>query len=146
MLANSPHEAQRPAWIHKSRLRLLVLALGGPGAGLRKSLSLAKTIGAYLYFPVVRQRLRRLQAAGAIEETPGFCQLMVAGQHMMLGAASDETRLFYEAQGINFTFHNFRRLLDYPSTMLDPIGLFGDRNTIIHHILSTTHRHPLGVR
>ena len=41
---------------------------------------------------------------------------------MMLGA-TEETRIFYRAQGIPWVFHNLRRFLSGPATMLDPVGL-----------------------
>jgi len=132
-----------PTWIGRTRPSLLAGAIGGPGYNARKLRSSAVTLAAYAYWPTVRGRLERLVRVGLTESVPTFSQLMVGGQHMMLGAASDETRLFYESQGIGFTFHNFRRFVDYPATMMDPVGFFADRDAIIHHILSTTHRHPV---
>src|SRR4029453_11606909 len=55
----------------------------------------------------------------------------------------EETKLFYRSQGIPWIFHNLRRLLAGPATMLDPVGLFSPRQTIIHHVLQTFHRHPV---
>lgn len=132
-----------PSWISRTRLSLLMGAVGGPGYNARKLRSTGATLGAYLHWPTVRARLQRLRDCGLTESVPSFSQLMVGGQHMMLGASSDETRLFYESQGIGFTFHNFRRLVDYPSSMLDPVGFFSDRDTLVHHILTTSHRHPV---
>ena len=40
-------------------------------------------------------------------------------------------------------FHNLRRFLAGPATMLDPIGLFSPRDAIIEHVLQTFHRHPV---
>ena len=40
-------------------------------------------------------------------------------------------------------FHNLRRFVSGPATMLDPIGLFSPRDAMIHHVLQTFHRHPL---
>ena len=61
----------------------------------------------------------------------------------MMVSASAETKLFYESQGIPWVFHNVRRFLANPATMLDPVGLFSPRDVIIHHVLQTFHRHPL---
>lgn len=132
-----------PPWIARGPVALLATAVGGPGYLARKSLSGLATLAAYAHWPTVRGRFARLVELGLVAEVPSFSQLMLAGQHMMLGAASDETRLFYESQRIGFTFHNFRRFVDFPSAMLDPVGFFSDRDTIIHHILSTAHRHPV---
>jgi len=61
----------------------------------------------------------------------------------MIVSASTETKMFYESQGIPWIFHNLRRFLSGPATMLDPIGLFAPRDAIIHHVLQTFHRHPI---
>jgi hypothetical protein len=70
-------------------------------------------------------------------------QLLVAARDQMILSASAETRIFYESQGIPWVFHNLRRLIANPATMLDPAGLFSPRDTIVHHVLQTFHRHPL---
>jgi hypothetical protein len=61
---------------------------------------------------------------------------------MFLGAA-EETKLFYRSQGVPWVFHNLRRFIAGPATMMDPIGLFSPRDAIIHHVLQTFHRHPV---
>ena len=52
-------------------------------------------------------------------------------------------KIFYRSQGIPWIFHNLRRFLSGPATMLDPVGLFSPRDAIVHHVLQTFHRHPL---
>jgi hypothetical protein len=61
----------------------------------------------------------------------------------MIGSAAAETKLFYRSQGIPWVFHNFRRFVSGPATMLDPIGLFSPRDAVVQHVLQTFHRHPL---
>ena len=61
----------------------------------------------------------------------------------MMVSAGEETKIFYRSQGIPWVFHNLRRFISGPATMLDPIGLFSPRDAIIHHVLQTFHRHPL---
>jgi hypothetical protein len=61
----------------------------------------------------------------------------------MMVSAAEETKLFYRSQGIPWVFHNLRRFISGPATMLDPIGLFSPRDAIVHHVLQTFHRHPL---
>jgi hypothetical protein len=58
-------------------------------------------------------------------------------------SATEETRIFYREQGIPWVFHNVRRFIAGPATMLDPVGLFAPRDAIIHHVLQTFHRHPV---
>ena len=61
----------------------------------------------------------------------------------MMISATEETKVFYASQGIPWIFHNARRFLSGPATMLDPIGLFSPRETIVEHVLQTFHRHPV---
>ena len=92
---------------------------------------------------LVRQRLERLRALGHTDATPTIAQLLVAGRDQMMVSAAEETRMFYRSQGIPWVFHNLRRFISGPATMLDPIGLFAPRDAIVHHVLQTFHRHPL---
>jgi hypothetical protein len=92
---------------------------------------------------LVRARLERLRALGHIAVIPTLPQLLVAARDQMMLSASAETRLFYQSQGIPWVFHNVRRFIAGPATMMDPVGLFSPRDTIIHHVLQTFHRHPI---
>ena len=74
---------------------------------------------------------------------PTVPQLLVAGRDQMIVGAAAETKMFYRSQGIPWVFHNLRRFISGPATMLDPIGLFSPRDAIIEHVLQTFHRHPL---
>ena len=74
---------------------------------------------------------------------PRLPQLLVAARDQMVVSATEETRLFYRSQGIPWVFHNLRRFVSGPATMLDPMGLFSPRETIVHHVLQTFHRHPV---
>ena len=58
-------------------------------------------------------------------------------------SASEETKIFYRSQGIPWIFHNLRRFIAGPATMLDPVGLFLPRDAIVEHVLQTFHRHPV---
>ena len=60
----------------------------------------------------------------------------------MMVSAVEETKLFYRSQGIPWVFHNLRRFISGPATMVDPIGLFSPRDAMVHHVLQTFHRHP----
>jgi hypothetical protein len=91
----------------------------------------------------VRKRLERLRALGHVDAVPTIGQLLVAGRDQMMVGAAEETKLFYRAQGIPWIFHNLRRFLSGPATMLDPIGLFSPKEAIIEHVLQTFHRHPV---
>ena len=92
---------------------------------------------------LVRRRLERLRALGHIDAVPTIGQLLVAGRDQMMVGAAEETKIFYRAQGIPWIFHNARRFLSGPATMLDPVGFFSPREAIVEHVLQTFHRHPV---
>jgi hypothetical protein len=135
--------ATRPSWLGRRWWRLLADVLGGWRQNRDKLAQLFALVVALFRPRVVRQRLERLRALGHIDVVPSLPQLLVAGRDQMMIGASDETRLFYRSQGIPWIFHNVRRFLSGPATMLDPVGLFAPREAIIHHVLQTFHRHPL---
>jgi hypothetical protein len=135
--------ATSPAWLGRTRGRLLLDALGGVRQNWRKLWQLLALVAAYLRPKLVRRRLQRLQALGHIDVLPTVSQLLVAGRDQMIVSAAEETRVFYRSQGIPWVFHNVRRFLSGPATMLDPIGLFSPRDTLVEHVLQTFHRHPL---
>jgi hypothetical protein len=135
--------ATPPAWRGRSRLRLLRDVVGGARQNWDKLVQWLSLASAFFRPRLVRKRLERLRALGHIDAVPTIGQLLVAGRDQMMVGAAEETRLFYQAQGIPWVFHNVRRFLSGPATMLDPIGLFSPRDAIIEHVLQTFHRHPV---
>jgi hypothetical protein len=135
--------ATPPGWLGRSRWRLLADVIGGWRQNVDKLVQLAQLVLAYLRPGLVRRRLQRLRALGHIDVVPTLPQLLVAGRDQIMVSASAETRLFYRSQGIPWIFHNLRRFVAGPATMLDPVGLFSPRAAIVHHVLQTFHRHPI---
>ena len=135
--------ATPPAWLGRSRWRLLRDVIGGFRQNWDKLVQLLSLLAAYFRPRLVRGRLERLRALGHVDATPTIAQLLVAGRDQMMVSAVEETRLFYRSQGIPWVFHNLRRFISGPATMLDPIGFFAPRDAIVHHVLQTFHRHPL---
>ncbi len=135
--------ATPPAWLGRSRWRLLRDVIGGFRQNWDKLVQFLSMLAAYVRPGLVRRRLERLRALGHADATPTIAQLLVAGRDQMMVSAAEETRLFYRSQGIPWIFHNLRRFISGPATMLDPIGLFAPRDAIVHHVLQTFHRHPL---
>jgi len=135
--------ATRPAWLGRSRWRLLGDVVGGLRQNWDKLVQLISLLAAYFRPGLVRGRLERLRALGHVDTIPTIPQLLVAGRDQMIVSAAAETKLFYKSQGIPWVFHNFRRFVSGPATMLDPIGLFSPRDAVVHHVLQTFHRHPL---
>jgi hypothetical protein len=135
--------ATPPAWLGRSRFRLLADVLVGVRANVDKAVQLAGLVLGYLRPSVLRRRFERLRQLGHIDVVPTWAQAVLAGRDQMMLSASEETKLFYASQGIPWIFHNVRRFLAGPATMLDPIGLFSPRDAIVEHILQTFHRHPV---
>jgi hypothetical protein len=132
-----------PAWRGRGRLRLLADVVGG----FRQNVDKMKQVAGFLLALVrpgrVRGRLERLRELGHIDAVPTLPQLLVAGRDQMIVSASEETKLFYKSQRIPWIFHNVRRFISGPATVLDPVGLFAPRDAIVHHVLQTFHRHPV---
>jgi hypothetical protein len=122
---------------------LLRDVIGGVRQNWDKLVQLVSMLVAYLRPRLVQRRLERLRALGHIDATPTIAQLLVAGRDQMMVSAAEETRMFYRSQRIPWVFHNLRRFVSGPATMLDPVGLFAPRDAIVHHVLQTFHRHPL---
>jgi hypothetical protein len=135
--------ATPPTWLGRSRWRLLRDVVGGGRQNRDKLQQLASLASAFFRPRLVRERLERLRALGHVDATPTIAQLLVAGRDQMMIGAAEETKLFYRSQGIPWVFHNLRRFISGPATVLDPVGLFAPRDAIVHHVLQTFHRHPL---
>jgi len=135
--------ATPPAWLGRSRWSLLGDVLRGSRRRWERARQLAGLLLAFLRPSRVRDRLERLRALGHLTAIPTTSQILIAGRDQIVISASAETKMFYESQGIPWIFHNVRRFLSGPATVLDPVGLFSPRDTIIHHVLQTFHRHAV---
>jgi hypothetical protein len=135
--------ATPPAWLGRSWWRLLGDAIGGWRQNLHKLSQLCQLLAGFVRPKLVRDRLQRLRALGHVDAVPTLAQLLVAGRDQIMIGASAETKIFYRSQGIPWVFHNLRRFLAGPATMLDPVGLFSPRDAIVEHVLQTFHRHPI---
>jgi hypothetical protein len=135
--------ATPPAWLGRSRVSLLADVLGGVRQNADKLRQLVSLVAAFFRPRLVRRRLERLRALGHTDAVPTIGQLLVAGRDQMMVGAAEETKIFYRAQGIPWIFHNARRFLAGPATMLDPVGFFSPREAIVEHVLQTFHRHPV---
>jgi hypothetical protein len=135
--------ATPPSWLGRPWWRLLADAIGGWRQNLTKLVQSISLVAAFVRPSLVRRRLERLRGLGQIDAIPSWSQLLVAGRDQIMVSASEETKLFYRSQGIPWIFHNFRRFIAGPATMLDPVGLFLPRDAIVNHVLQTFHRHPV---
>ncbi|HEY0708590.1 MAG TPA: hypothetical protein VGG33_17410 [Polyangia bacterium] len=135
--------ATPPAWRGQSRWRLMAAAIGGFRQNVDKLRQLTQLLAALFRPGLVRARLNRLRTEGFVDTNPSINQLLVAARDQMALNAGVETKEFYASQGIPWVFHNLRRFIAGPATMMDPVGLFSPRDTIVHHVLQTFHRHPV---
>jgi hypothetical protein len=137
--------ATPPSWLGRTRWRLLADVVGGARQNWDKLVQLASLLAAFFRPALIRRRLERLRDLGHIDASPlpTVAQLLVAGRDQMMVSAAEETKIFYRAQTIPWVFHNLRRFISGPATMMDPIGLFSPREAIVQHVLQTFHRHPV---
>lgn len=124
-------------------LRLLLEALGGPTQWLGKLARIGRTLRIMLDADEVQGRLARLKSQGFMETVPNGWQLMFGGFDMLRYFIAPGARDYYQTRGINFTFHQLLRFIDDPVSMIDPVGVLSDRDTIIGHILQVVHANPV---
>lgn len=130
-----------PPWRGRSEWSLWLDCIGGLSANVEKVTEVLGFFGALLRPRLVRSRLERLHELGHCAHLPTVPQLLVASRHQLSFSLGAETKLMYAAQGIPWTRHNLKRFVAYPTTMMDPVGLFLPMNSIIQHVLQTFHRH-----
>ncbi|HVR62556.1 MAG TPA: hypothetical protein VMU50_11680 [Polyangia bacterium] len=136
-------QATPPPWLGRSRWALLLDIAGGWRQARDRVAQLVSFFTTLFWPRRVRRRLERLRGLRHIDQLPTTAQLLVAARDQMVLGAAVETKIFYQSQGIPWVFHNLRRFLSNPATMIDPTGLFSHRDAIIHHVLQTFHRHPV---
>jgi|MDSW01.1.fsa_nt_gb hypothetical protein len=130
-----------PTWKGRSTWLLWIDVISGWKQNCHKILEIGRMLSAMVRPSMVRSRLERLKSLGHCEKIPTMPQLLVASKDQLSFSLGADTKEFYKAQGIPWGSHNFRRFLAYPTTMMDPVGLFSSRDTIIQHVLQTFHRH-----
>src|SRR5436309_255281 len=86
--------ATPPAWLGRSRWRLLRDVVGGLRQNWDKLVQLVSLLAAYLRPRLVRRRLERLRELGHTDATPTIAQLLVAGRDQMMVGAAEETKVF----------------------------------------------------
>jgi hypothetical protein len=122
---------------------LLRQALGGPRQLSGKLRRLFRTARLWLDGAELERRLGTLRDKGLIQGRPSRAQLFFGGLDMMRFVVEPAARQYYEERGISFGFHQVLRVLDDPTSMIDPTGLFSERDTIIGHVMQVVHFHPV---
>lgn len=126
-----------------SRWTRVAVAIGGPRQIAGKLKRAARTLAIRANRPELDRRLRRLQALGIIETIPTRLQIRFGGMDMLRFCILPAARAYYRANGIDFQFHYLLRFLEDPMSMLDPVGLYSDRDTIVGHLLQSVHLNPV---
>jgi hypothetical protein len=124
------------------KLALMADAIGGPADAARKVGRLARTLAGYLDRTELDRRLSRLEALGIVEERPTLGQLVAGSADMLRFWISPAAADYYEAQGIDYAFHQVLRFLDEPASLADPVGFFSSRDGIIGHLMQVVHANP----
>lgn len=126
-----------------SSWQLVRQAIGGPRQVGDKLLRLWRTLRLWLDGAEIERRLRTLQEKDLIREIPGRAQLFFGGLDMMRFVVEPAARAYYGERGISFGFHTLLRVLDDPTSMIDPTGVFSERDTIVGHVMQVVHFHPV---
>lgn len=126
-----------------SALTLVREAAGGPAAWAGKLRRLVRTLAVLGSAREVQRRVDRLLAQGVIEDGLTPVQRLVLGLDMLRYFIEPGARDYYETRGIDFSLHQLLRVLDDPVSMVDPVGIFSERDTIIGHVLQVVHANPI---
>ena len=118
-------------------------ALGGPREIAAKLRRLGRTIRLWFDRAEIDRRLGELERKGYIDSRPGSLQLFFGGLDMLRFVIEPAARDYYAQIGISFGFHQLLRVLDDPSSMLDPTGFLSERDTIVGHVMQVVHLNPV---
>ena len=124
-------------------LALLRRALGGPREIRAKLARAARTLRLWFDRRELERRLATLERKGILRERPTPLQLLFGGLDMLRFLIAPASRDYYAQRGISFGFHQLLRVLDDPVSMIDPIGLLSDRDTIVGHVMQVVHLNPI---
>jgi hypothetical protein len=134
--ARTPRQSEPP-------LALLRAALGGPREIRGKLARAGRTLRLWTDGRELERRLAALEGRGIIEARPTRLQLLFGGLDMLRFLITPAARDYYAQRGISFGFHQLLRILDDPVSMIDPVGLFSDRDTIVGHVMQVVHLNPI---
>ena len=127
----------------ESSLTLLRTALGGPREIRAKLARAGRTLRLWVDRRELERRLATLERKGIITARPTKLQLLFGGLDMLRFLITPASRDYYQQRGISFGFHQVLRVLDDPVSMIDPLGLLSDRDTIVGHVMQVVHLNPI---
>ena len=85
------------------------------------------------------RRLERLRDHGHLAEIPSEWQILQASYDMMTGFIMPSNAEFYRHYDQNMYWLQFLRVIDEPSTMMDPTGLAVSSDMLIQHLMHVVH-------
>ena len=106
--------------------------LGGLRQNADKLRDLVGIFGAIFRPSVVRKRLQRLKELGHCEVIPTLPQLLSLPETNSRSVSEPIQKSSMKPRGFP-GYHNFRRFVAFPTTMMDPVDFF-PANTIIQHV------------
>ncbi|MEZ4340672.1 MAG: hypothetical protein R3B82_28965 [Sandaracinaceae bacterium] len=121
---------------------LIARAAGSPRSWAQKVRDLARALSAYADRVALDERLERLVELGHVERVPTRLQLVIGSVDMLRFWISPAADDYYRSQGIGFGLHQVLRVLDDPSSMVDPTGFLSTRDNIIGHLMQVVHANP----
>jgi len=128
--------------LEASPLELIRQTAGGPAEITRKVIGLIQALSGWVDGRLLDERLARLTARGLVDEAPSRAQLVAGSVDMLRFWITPAAADYYADKGIHFGFHQLLRILDDPRSMVDPVGLMSERDTIIGHLLQVVHANP----
>ncbi len=135
--------AQAPLRTTASPLRLIREAVGGPRQIAGKAARVVRTLRIAASRDEFERRLAELERHGYVPARPTRVQLGFAAADMFRFVIVPAARDYYASRGIDFRFHQLLRFLDDPVSLVDPTGLYSDRDTIIGHLMQVVHLNPI---
>jgi len=125
----------------RKRELLRAALAGGDVAGRMRRL--ARGLAAFVDGSELATRLARLQRAGVIDHIPTRWQL-VGGMIDMLRFYVIPTadRYAIAEKQTSLVFYELVRFLSEPATVIDPIGMFTERDMIVRHLMQVHHYNP----
>jgi hypothetical protein len=120
-------------------LRLLRMAAGSREDGRNKLRRWVHALRTLRSRPALDARMSHLVRLGYVDRVPTPIQLAIGSIDMLRFWISPAAAEYYDERGIGFGFHQVLRILEEPASMIDPTGLFTERDVIIDHLLQVVH-------
>jgi hypothetical protein len=103
---------------------------------------LVRGIAAFGNLRELDRRMQQLARAGVIEQLPNRWQLVAGIVDMLrfwvVPAAGGDAA----AQDSHLAYYQLVRFVAEPATILDPVGLFTERDMIVRHVMQVAHDNP----